>query len=165
MGRKLELAKHLSQGELEKRYRRAKGTTERSQWQILWLLRSGKSTAEVAEVTGYCGDWIRKLAARYNLMGAQAVGDKRRGHSGRPRLLSAEQDSELNAELEKAEAAGSAWNSVETAAWMSAKLGRSVRANRGLETLHRLGFSAKTPRPRHAKADVQDQELFKKNVP
>ena len=64
----------------------------------------------------------------------------------------------------RAEVAGEAWNSVRTAAWMSAKLGRVVRANRGRETLQRLGFSTKTPRPQHAKADVDAQDLFKKNV-
>jgi hypothetical protein len=31
--------------------------------------------------------------------------------------------------------------------------------------LQRLGFSTKTPRPRHAKADQQAQDLFKKNLP
>jgi hypothetical protein len=48
---------------------------------------------------------------------------------------------------------------------MSAKLGRVVRANRGRETLQRLGFSTKTPRPQHAKADVDAQDLFKKTFP
>jgi transposase len=62
---------------------------------MLWLLSSGKGSAEVAEVTGYCQDWIRKLVQRYNAQGEQAVGDKRRGHAGRPRLLTPEQDAEL----------------------------------------------------------------------
>lgn len=164
MARRIKLSTCLSEEELGKRYRSEKEAVARSHWQILWLLRSGKSTAEVAEVTGYCQDWIHKLVRKYNAIGEAAIGDKRRGHSGRPRLLSSEQDNELKVELEKAEAAGSAWNSVQTAVWMSQKLGRTVRPNRGLETLHRLGFSTKTPRPRHAKADVEGQEFFKKNV-
>jgi transposase len=155
----------LTQGELEQRYRRAGGAVERSHWQMLWLLSKGKRVAEVSAVTGYCQDWIRKLVRRYNAQGVAAVSDKRCGHSGRPRLLSAEQDATLKAELEAAEAAQQPWNSVQTAAWISHKLGRPVRANRGREALKRLGFSTKTPRPRHAKADEQAQDLFKKNLP
>jgi transposase len=164
MARRIQVTGYLTSDELEARYRREKGGVERSQWQMLWLLSSGKGSAKVAEVTGYCQDWIRKLVQRYNAQGEQAVGDKRRGHAGRPRLLTPEQDAELRGELERAEVAGEAWNSVRTAAWMSAKLGRVVRANRGRETLQRLGFSTKTPRPQHAKADVDAQDLFKKNV-
>jgi transposase len=165
MAKYIQVATYLTTDELEGRYRRARGGVERSHWQMLWLMSSGKRTAEVAEVTGYCQDWIRKLVQHYNEQGEQALGDKRRGHAGRPRLLTPEQEAELRGELERAEAAGGAWNSVQTAGWMSAKLGRVVRANRGRETLQRLGFSTKTPRPRHAKADVQAQDLFKKNVP
>ena len=165
MARYIQVATYLRADELEARYRQAKGGVERSRWQMLWLLSKGKLSAEVAEVTGYCQDWIRKVVARYNAQGEGAISDKRRGHAGRPRLLAPEQEAELSGELERAEAAGNAWNSVQTAAWMSAKLGRMVRANRGRETLQRLGFSTKTPRPRHAKADGAAQDLFKKNVP
>jgi transposase len=165
MARYIELAAHLTQAELEQRYRRARGVVERGHWQIVWLLSTGKRVAEVAAVTGYCEDWIRKLVRRYNAQGEAALNDKRRGHSGRPRLLTAAQEAALKAELAAAEAAQQAWNSVQTAAWMSRKLGRLVRANRGREALKRLGFSTKTPRPRHAKADGQAQDLFKKNLP
>jgi transposase len=164
MARYIQLTEHLTQAELEKRYRQAQSGVERSHWQILWLLSSSKRVAEVAAVTGYCQDWIRKLVRRYNAQGEQAVTDKRCGHAGRPRLLAAEDEVELKTELERAQAANAAWNSVQTAAWMSHKLGRQVRANRGREVLQRLGFSTKTPRTRHAKADVQAQDLFKKNL-
>src|SRR5215813_10283410 len=164
MARYIQLSEHLTQGELEKRYRQAHSGVERSHWQILWLLSSGKRVPEVAEVTGYCQDWIRKLVRRYNAVGEAAVSDKRRGHAGRPRLLSAAQESELKAELAAASASNAAWNSVQTAAWMSQALGRKVSANRGQEVLQRLGYTNKTPRTRHAKADEQAQDLFKKNM-
>jgi len=164
MARYIQLSEHLTQGELEKRYRQAHSGVERSHWQILWLLSSGKRVPEVAEVTGYCQDWIRKLVRRYNAMGEATVSDKRRGHAGRPRLLAAKDEAELKAELESAQASNAAWDSVQTAEWMSRKLGRAVGANRGREVLQRLGFSTKTPRTRHAKADQQAQDLFKKNM-
>lgn len=164
MARRLNLHPYLDSEELEKRYRNAQDVVERSQWQIIWLLNEGKTSGEVATVTGYCVDWIRKLVRRYNAGGPDAVGDGRHHNPGQPRLLSAEQDAELEAELEKAAAAGQAWSSVQVAAWMTAKLGRPVGQNRGWDTLQRLNFSTKTPRTRHAKAALDEQNLFKKSL-
>src|SRR5215831_16435737 len=164
MPKRLKLHPYLDSDELEKCYRNAQDVVERSQWQIIWLLSVGKTSAEVAEVTGYCLDWIRKLVRRYNAGGPVAVGDGRHHNPGQHRLLNAEQDAELEAELAKAAAVGQAWSSVQVAAWMSARLGRPVRQNRGWDTLQRLNFSTKTPRTRHAKAALDEQDLFKKSL-
>ena len=163
MPRYIELKKHLTREAIERHYRGAKDGVERSQWQILWLLANGKRTGEVGEVTGYSLDWIRKLVKRYNETGPSAVGDGRHSNPGRERLLSAELETELRGELAQAEANGQPWSSVEVAVWMSQKLGREVRQNRGWDTLQHVGFSTKTPRPRHAKADEVAQEAFKKS--
>src|SRR5579859_523191 len=101
MPRKLKLEAHLKSDELEKRYRDATDGVERSQWQIVWLLSIGKSSAEVSEVTGYCVDWIRKIVGRYNSGGPALIGDQRHHNPGQARLLNVEQDAELLNELEK----------------------------------------------------------------
>jgi transposase len=163
MPKYIALEAHLTTEAMERRYREAKDVVARSQWQILWLLAGGKRSREVALVTGYSLDWIRKLVKRYNTEGPGAVGDGRHSNPGRERLLSAELEAELREELVRAEANGQSWSSVEVAVWMSQKLGREVRQNRGWDTLQRVGFSTKTPRPRHAKADEQAQEVFKKS--
>src|SRR5260221_6814826 len=164
MARRLKVHPYLDSEELERRHRTAQDAVERSQWQIVWLLSVGKTSAEVAAVTGYCVDWIRKIVRRYNTGGPTAVGDGRHRNPGQQRLLSAEQDAELETELEKAAATGEAWSSVQVAAWMSAKLGRPVRQNRGWDTLQRLNFSTKTPRTRHAQTALHEQKLFKKSL-
>ena len=51
--RHIHLVPHLPTAELEQRYRRATEPTERSWWQILWLLAKGQTAAAVAESTGY----------------------------------------------------------------------------------------------------------------
>ena len=102
MARYIQLIEHLTQAELEQRYRQAQGGVERSHWQMLWLLSSGKRVPKVAAVRGYCQDWVRKLVRRYNAVGQAAVSDKRRGHAGRPRLLSVQQEAELKTELQAA---------------------------------------------------------------
>jgi transposase len=164
MPRYIELAQYLSAEELEAAYRTAQDGVARSQWQILRLLRSGKRTAEVAAVTGYGLDWIRKLVRRYNAQGPGGIGDKRHQNPGRAPLLSAEQQAALNQALEQAEEQGQGWNSVQVAAWLSTQLGYTVRVERGRDWLYRLGFSTKSPRTRHAKADAEAQELFKKSL-
>ena len=74
MPRRITIAAHLSVSQLHSRYREAKNSVARSQYQILWLLASGKRTEEVASSTGYSVQWIRKLARRYNSLGEKGVG-------------------------------------------------------------------------------------------
>jgi hypothetical protein len=54
MPKRITINPHLSVKELENRYRAAKNPVERSHYQIVWLLAQGKTTEEVAAVTGYC---------------------------------------------------------------------------------------------------------------
>jgi transposase len=158
----LKLATHLTNEELEGRYRREKDAVTRSHWHILWLISTGKHTREISEVTGYSIVWIRSIIHRYNAQGPDGVGDGRHHNPGTGRLLNAVQEAELGQALEAAQAAGESWNGPQVAAWMSQKLGREVYKARGWETLRRLGYTSKTPRPRHAKADVAAQAQFKK---
>lgn len=48
MPKRIEIAPHLSINELQAKYRGAKNAVMRSQYQIIWLLASGKKTEEVA---------------------------------------------------------------------------------------------------------------------
>src|SRR5258706_14546458 len=106
----LKLAPHLTNEELEERYRREKDAVARSHWQILWLLSSGKRTPEVSAVTGYSVVWIRQIMHRYNARGKQSVGDGRHHNPGSGRLLSDEQEVEVRQALETATGAGESWN-------------------------------------------------------
>src|SRR5260221_34225 len=158
----LKLAPHLTNEELEERYRREKDAVARSHWQNLWLLSSGKRTPEESAGNGSLLARIRQIVHRYNARGTQSVGDGRHHNPGGGRLLSDEQEVELRQALETATGAGESWNGPQVAAWMSQKLGRTLYKARGWETLRRLGYTSKTPRPRHAKANVEVQEQFKK---
>lgn len=160
--RRIKIEPHNSLEELEARYRRASDGVERSQWQIIWLLASGKTSAEVADSTGYCVDWIRKLAARYNTEGAAGIGDGRHHNPGRALSLSDYDQKRLKRLLQEAAEKGDRWSGAQVAAWMSERLGRRVYAQRGWEMLRRLGFRPKVGRPRHAKADKTDQAIYKK---
>lgn len=163
--RRLKIADNLSVDELEVRYRSASDGVARSQWQIIWLLAKGHRSEEVAEMTGYSQVWIQALARRYNARGEAGLGDGRHHNPGKAVALRQADQVELKILLERAAVAGEKWSGPQVAAWMSERLGRPVYKQRGWDMLRRLGFTAKTPRPRHAKADVADQQLFKKSSP
>jgi transposase len=63
------IAEHSSRSELEQLYKQAKDGIESRQYQIVWLLRQGKKTHEVEEITGYSRTWIYALVKRYNELG------------------------------------------------------------------------------------------------
>lgn len=162
MPKYIQLEPHLTIEALEAGYREAKDGIERSHWQIMWLLASGKRTGEVSTITGYSVAWIRELVRRYNKKGRSALGDTRHRNPGRKRLLSGEQEATLKRLVKQAEQQGQPWNGVRVASWMSQALDRDIHPTRGWEVLRRWGFKQKVPRPRHAKADKVSQEAFKK---
>lgn len=88
MPKYVQVAAHFNPDELEQQYRQAIDPVERSHFQIIWLLAYGKRVREVAEVTGYCANWIRILVRRYNQEGPMALADQRRYNSGAAPLLS-----------------------------------------------------------------------------
>lgn len=168
MPKKIKLLPHLSTEELEDRYRSAKDSVERSHYQIVWLIARGKTTTEVMEATGYGRTWIQKLSRRYSEGGPQALGDKRHHNPGATHraLLNPKQREELSEALKEPPPDGGMWNSRKVAEWIEKKTGRrGVRAQRGWEYLKKLDRSLKVPRPRHRKADLEEQEAFKKVSP
>ena len=58
MPKRITIAPHLTEEELCQRYRQSKEVTERTHYQIIWLLTQGKKTKEVAEITGYSLNWL-----------------------------------------------------------------------------------------------------------
>jgi transposase len=167
MPKTIKIVAHLSQQELENRYRKARDPVSRSHYQILWLLGEGKSTSEVMEVTGYSRGWIQTLARRYNASGARTLGDHRHSNPGaRDRaLLDADQREELQEALKNPPPDGGMWNSRKVGEWIEAKTGRALsnKKQRGWDYLRRLQQSPKVPRPQHASADHHEQEAFKKS--
>src|SRR5713226_328915 len=160
MNKPITVKAHLSIEAIETRYRKAKDPVERSHWQIVWLLAQGKTTKEIAEVTGYCLTWIRALAHRYNDEGPRGLGDRRHGNPGGTCLLSQEQQAQLQQALEGPPADGGLWTGPKVARWIESHTGRKVHAQRGWEYLKRLNYSKRVLRPRHAKADPAAQEAF-----
>jgi len=161
MGKRISIRAELSVDELERRYRRAQDPVARSQWQIVWLLARGHPSEQVGETTGYSRTWIYTVARRYNAAGAQEIGDGRHGNPGGRRLLSAEQQAELDQALEGAAPDGGQWTAAKVAAWIAERTGGRVGVQTGWRYLCRLGWGQYRPRPRQVKADPEAQVAFK----
>ncbi len=161
--RRIQLEAHLTVEVIEEQYRKARAGVARSQWQIIWLLAQGKESQEVQAVTGYSLGWIRAVARRYNAEGASGIGDERHQNPGRPSPLTPAQQQALKTELTQAQARNESWNGYRVAQWMSERLGRPIRMQRGYEWLAKLGFSPQVPRQRPVEANAEDQQVFKKS--
>ena len=162
MPKRLSIQPHLACDELERRYRAAKAPVARSHWQIIWLLAQGLPAERVAAVTGYTVNWGRSLAQRSNQSGPAGLGDQRHRNPGRVRLLSMAQRAAFTTALVQPPPGGGVWTGPKAAGWMAATVGHPVHPQRGWEVLRRLGWTAKVPRPRHAKANPEAQAAFKK---
>lgn len=163
MGKKIQLASHFSVEELEHQYRHASEPTERSRWQIVWLVSQGQTAREVAASTGYSPYWIGQIAKRYTTEGAAGLVNRQHTTSRRtPMLLSSTQLDELRQALAGSPPTGERWTSQTVAQWMAERLGRPVPKQRGWDYLQRLGARLRQPRPRHVAASAQEQEAFKK---
>jgi transposase len=161
MGKRISIRVDLSVEELERRYRQAQDPVARSQWQIVWLLAHGRPSEQVGETTGYSLTWVYTVARRYNANGEKGIGDGRHGNPGGPRILSEEQQTELDQALEGAAPDGGRWTAAKGAAWIAQRTGRAVGVQTGWRYLRRLEWRRYRPRPQHAKADREAQAAFK----
>lgn len=161
----VKLAPHLSPDALQARYLGAADPIERTRLHALWLLSQGKKSSQVAELLGRRPKWVRSTVARYNRLGADALGDRRHQNAGQLPLLSAEQDQALEAVLSGAAPDGTPWSGPKVARWMAEQLGRQIHPQRGWEALCRHGYSPQRPRPRHREADAEAQECFPPGAP
>lgn len=144
-------------------FARASDPIERTRYQIIWLLATGRVTEDVASVTGYCRNSIYRLVRRYNQLGADGLKDKRHQHPGGEPLLSQVEAAQLLQALQTPPADGGLWNSRKVAEWMSSLLDRPVSVQRGWDYLRSLEFRLRIPRPEHELTDVEVQEAWKKN--
>jgi len=81
---------HLSIAELEERYRACADACSARHYHTIWLRAQGHTIVEVAELTSFVPRWIEELLARYNALGAQALGDLRRNNGSTASVLKSE---------------------------------------------------------------------------
>lgn len=163
MPKKLSLRQHFSTQELLNRYRHASNVVQKSHYQIIWLLSTGKTPKQVAAITSYSQTWIYQLINRYNQQGEAGLGDKRASNQGKQPLLDDLQQAQLHQVLTTPAPDGGLWNGRKVAQWMSEITGKKVSRVRGWEYLQQMEYTLKVPRPEHASCSLQEQQEWKKN--
>jgi transposase len=124
----------------------------------LWLLRNGWRLGAVAAALGVHYRTVQRWADWYRAGGVTAVRTRRMGGHGRPALLSAE------AQLAVADtvASGRFRTAAEIGEGIADTYGVRYRPGGLASLLERLQCAPKVPRPLHEKANLAEQERFKK---
>ncbi len=158
MRERIEVAAHLNAEELEERYKKASDPKEARRWHVLWLMRQGRSTSEVARICGTHRYTVREIVKRFNERGADGSLDRRRDNPGKPPRLTPEQQGRLLETLRGPAPDGGLWTGPKVAQWISRETGRATAKTIGWSYLKRVGARLVQPRRRHAKAASEDEQ-------
>ncbi|MCB9681826.1 MAG: winged helix-turn-helix domain-containing protein [Alphaproteobacteria bacterium] len=161
MGRKLEVAPHLTQAELDQRFFACRDPDERLRLQAVMLKMEGWSTENIARACRCRPDWVRRTVRKFNAGGPEALADGRRSN-GAERRLSPEEMDRLDTALAVACPYGGFWSGPMVVKWCDDMLGVDISPDAARLYMKRLGYSRQTPRPKHPDADEEAQEAFKK---
>lgn len=158
----IELKAQHSVEEFKEHFRGCTCAVERRRVQVVWWLREGRNRKEVMTLSAYSSFSVREIIKRYNEHGLEGLKDRRHENPGAPRLLSDEELLLLAQVLRKDYAEGKVWDGRKVVAWVRQELGKEVYLSRAYEYFAVTGFSLQAPRPAHVKADLVEQEHFKK---
>jgi transposase len=159
-GRKLrvEWAAEDDAASLRARYRRERRADVRPRLQGLWLVRTGRTTREVAEVVGVEERTVQRWLAWYRAGGLAEVEGRHAHGKGAAPFLTVEQQADLASEVET----GRFRTGAEVRRWVEERWGVRYTEGGMYALLGRLGCAPKVPRPVHEKADHLAQARWKK---
>ena len=162
MPKRITIATHLTVSQLEQHYRQATNGVESRQYQIIWLLAQGKTTAQVQQVTGYSRSWIYRLVKRYNQWGIEGLGDWRKFNQGSQPLLNDIHPAQLWQVLQEKAPDGGLWNRRKVADCLSELTATPIDRQRGWEILRKMTFRLRVLCPAHNESHQIEQETWKK---
>jgi transposase len=140
-------------------YRAERRIEVRQRLQALWLLRRGdRALQEVATIVGVGYRTVQRWVAWYRDGGLEAVRSHRMGGYGQTPRLTPEQQEQLAQEVET----GRFRNSAAIRTWVAETFGVEYTEGGMYSLLERLQCGPKIPRPIHAKANLAEQEEWKK---
>jgi transposase len=143
----VQVAGHLSAGELQAGYRGSKDARLARHWQVIWLLAEGHTVRETARLTGFVPRWVEELLVRYNRFGPSSLGDRRRGNGAKATILTTAVLALLRERLKSPPDDGGVWTARKVAAVIAAELGLArVAEQRGWEALRAIGWTVRRDR-------------------
>jgi transposase len=159
-GRKLtiEWAAEDDAASLYARYRRERRADVRPRLHELWLVRTGHTTRETAEVLGVDERTVQRWLAWYRGGGLAPIATRHAGSQGAPSFLTPQQKTELVDEV----ATGRFRTAAEIRRWVAQQWGVSYTEGGMYALLQRLRCAPKVPRPVHEQVDHLAQARWKK---
>lgn len=156
---RLEIEWQDSMESLKERYQAERNVQKRRRLHALWLLRQGRTLAEVCEIIGIHYRTLQEWVSWYRQGGLdEVVSHPHGGHSAQERRLRVEQEAELKGKADAGEirsiADGVKWAQESHQVTYSYWGMRHVFA--------RLHLKLKVPRPLNPKASADEQEAWKK---
>ena len=140
-------------------YRAERDPALRQRVQALWLLRGDtRLVGEVAAVVGVDYRTVQRWVRWYRSGGLTAVRSHRLGGPGQPPRLTPEQQEQVAKEVETGRFRSAATIRV----WITETFGVTYTEGGMYTLLARLRCAPKVPRPLHTKANLEDQEAWKK---
>jgi transposase len=144
---------------LREAYRVERDVDVRQRLHALWLLRSGERCMdEVAGLVGTTYRTVQRWVAWYRTGRLEAVRTHRMGGYGQTPRLTEEQQEHLAQEV----ATGRFRNALAIRAWVTETFGVTYTEGGMYSLLERLRCKPKVPRPLHEKAQLAEQEAWKK---
>ena len=141
-----------------RRYRRERRADVRPRLHGLWLVRTGRTTREVAAVLGVDERTVQRWLAWYRAGGLAPLEGRHAGSQGAPSFLTPDQKAELADEV----ATGRFRTAAEIRRWTEERWGVAYTEGGMYALLKRLRCAPKVPRPIHEKTDQLAQARWKK---
>jgi len=162
MSRVTKAADHFSVEEVKNRMLTAPRPLYRQRWLIIYQALVDPRTAE--EIGRHCGvakETVQKLISRYNRFGLVAIETKGKGGRTHGYLKREEEKEFLEKFFTRAEK-GEIVTITEIWHAFEERVGSQVDDSTVYRLLDRHGWRKMVPRPRHPKAQEEEQEQFKK---
>jgi transposase len=162
MPQRIALVPHLTTEQLAAAARVCDDADKRTRIEAIRLVSMGWDFVRVGVALNFARGWVRTLVKRFNATGLAGLEDGRASNEGREPLLDDEGMAALRAALAGPAPDGGLWSGPKVRAWIALRLKKPIGKRAGWRALQRAGFSLQRPQTRHASADVEAQEAFKK---
>lgn len=155
-------APHFSLEEVKQRMKRDPRFWVRQRWWIVYqALIAPRKAEEIAQLTGVSVTTVRRVISRYNREGLAAMETPGKG-GRRHEYLTVAQEQEVVAPFFARGESGELVTAGEIKRAFEQRVGHEVQESTIYRLLHRHGWRKLVPRPRHPKANVDEQVIFKK---
>jgi len=163
MGDKTRAAPHLTIEQVKEKMKETKDTKQLQRWQIVYAaLLQPRKAEEISASIGVSKSLVQKVISRYNREGIESIEVKSCGGRYHEYLTKEEEERFLLPFFKQAEQGEFITVKTIHLAYEE-RIGHAVHETTIYRLLRRHGWRKVQPRPRHPKADIAAQEVFKKN--